>query len=276
MLSVLDAFADDVVAVLWKQPLHLWHFFPCPCLLDAFARWFCSYTCISFLLDTLAGWFSSKHVYLSGVFPRRGLLARSFHSLPKNPWWDGCARCNGGWVCRMSFVSSNVCPPGLLNLMPWLSLLDMCVYIYIYVFSVSFCFPALFSLIHALSMVWLSPLGSTLAPLLHFCRLFCKLGTLDLYTLVNQVGSGKDSWQRASDVELCCITATFHVTQGADCPQFGSHSIFDAQRRLHLAPERSNGRILRLLQPAIPLTTKTREDWWLVPFQGGWLREGCV
>ena len=53
----------------------------------------------------------------------------------------------------------------------------------------------------------------------------------------------------------------FHVTQGAEFPQFGSHSIFDAQRRLHLAPERSNGRILRLLQPAIPLTAKTREDW---------------
>ena len=37
--------------------------------------------------------------------------------------------------------------------------------------------------------------------------------------------------------------------------------MFDAQRRLHLAPERSNGRILRLLQPAIPLTAEKREDW---------------
>ena len=87
---------DDVVAVLWKQHLHL---FPCPCLLDAFARWFCSYTCISFLLDTLAGWFSPKQVCLWGVFPRRGLLARSFHSLQTKPWSGGCARCNGGWFC---------------------------------------------------------------------------------------------------------------------------------------------------------------------------------
>ena len=56
--------------------------------------------------------------------------------------------------------------------------------------------------------------------LLHFCRLFCTLGTLDLYTLVNQVGSGKEPLEKASDVESCCATASFHVTQGADCPQF--------------------------------------------------------
>ena len=125
---------DDVVAVLWKQPVHL---FPCPCLLDASARWFCRYTCISFLLDTLAEWFSSKQVCLWAVCPRRGLLVRSFHSL-QTKTWSGCwARCNGG-----SYVSLNVCPLRLLNLIPWLALLHMC----IYVFSVSFCLCTLHGL----------------------------------------------------------------------------------------------------------------------------------
>ena len=117
-----------------------------------------------------------------------------------------------------------------------------------------FFFLSLFSLIHAVSMFDFHLWGLR-------WRRFCTSHITLLYTLVNQVGSGKELLEKASDVELCCVTAHFHGTQGADCTEFRSHSIFDAQRRLHLAPERSNGRILRLLQPAIPLTAKTREDW---------------
>ena len=72
------------------------------------------------------------------IFPEAGLLVRVFspnsfmrrlYAFQKKPWWDGCARCNWGWFCRISFVSLNVCPPTrLLNLMsPGLAFfLDMC------------------------------------------------------------------------------------------------------------------------------------------------------
>ena len=101
-------------------------------------------------------------------------------------------------------------------------------------------------------------LGSTLAAsaAMSFFVYFSAGHITPLY-----LGKSGWKWERtvAKKSELCCVIAT--SMWRCRVPIVWSHSIFDAQRRLHLAPERSNGRILRLLQPAIPLTAKKREDW---------------
>ena len=95
-----------------------------------------------------------------------------------------------------SFVSLNVCPTRLLNLIPWLALLDMCICLKCFFFRPFF------------------NLSFMQCPWFDFhlwglrCCRFCASHITLFYTLVNQVGSGKELLDKASDVESCCITAT--------------------------------------------------------------------